>query len=191
MKINKNNIHEVVKGDNTINMFYKCLRLGWQSGVSFGESRLTSWDKDKEDMWIRPMPKKEELGMDVITNDNIKEANLVLLSSLSPEMQEVKRQEGSVIEIDGVELVPNFGFGAKDLELKGYESVQFSCWTFEAQDEDNEQDTFTRWLLESLPSGTQAYNLVSLRASESFDRYTILRQSDYSTGHYATYSIKE
>lgn len=172
-------------GDDTINMFYKCLRLGWQSGVSFGESRLTSWDLEKKDMWIRPMPTKEELGLDVVTNETIRTANPVPLHTLSKEMQDLRVQDESVFVSDGVEVVPNFGLGSHDLDLKGYESIDFTGWTFENQDEDDEQDSFTKWVLESFPAGTNVYNLISLRAAESFDRYTILKQSDYSTGEYA------
>ena len=174
-------------GDNTINVFYKCLRLGWQSGVTFGESRLTSWDLNYKHMWIRPMPTKEELGVDVITNENITVANPVPLDYLSPELQAMRVEEGSVFEKDGVKLVPNFGLGCKHLKWKGYD-VDFTCWTFENQDEDNEQESFASWILQAFPEGTQIYNLISLRAAESFDRYTILRQSDYSTGEYAKFT---
>lgn len=171
-------------GDNTINMFYKCLRLGWQSGVSFGESRLTSWDLSQKDMWIRPMPKKEEIGIDVLTNESLKTANPVPLNSLSEEMQKMRIEDGSVFKINGVDHVANYGLGSKSLKWQGY-NVDFNCWTFENQDEDNEQESFSSWILSTFPPGTQIYNLVSLRAAESFDRYTILRQSDYSTGEYA------
>lgn len=182
-------INVEIKGDDTISMFYKCLMIGWQSGVTFGESRITSWDTDKKDIWIRPMPIKDELsGFDPITNFNIYENNLVPLESLSKEMQELRIQEESVIDKNDIKMVPNFGLGNHDLELQGY-PVDFQNWTFINQDEDNEQDLFARWLLECFPNGTQIYNLVALRAAESFDRYTILKQSDYNTGEYASSKI--
>lgn len=183
--LNKGNFKQVIEGDNTVNMFYKCLRLGWQSGVSFSESRLTSWDLEKKDMWIRPMPLKENLGFDVITNENIHECNMVRLDSLPENWQEIRLRNEDYVEVHGVKLVANFGLGSHDLKLKGYEAVDFSAWTFDYQDEDQEQESFSTWLLESFPDATSITNLIALRAAESFDRYTILRQSDYSTGQYA------
>lgn len=177
-------------GDDTVNFFYKCLRLGWQSGVTFGDSRLISWDPENKDMWIVDMPEKDVVGVDIVTHDTIKTANPVPLSSLSEEMQNLRRQDGSVFEKDGVELVPNFGLGNHDLKMKGYENIPWRGWYFEEMAEDYEQETFGTWLLESFPAGTSIYNLVSLRASESFDRYTILKQSDYTTGQYASSKLK-
>ena len=177
-------------GDDTINIFYKCLRLGWQSGVSFSESRLTSWDLNCKDMWIRPMPVKEELGIDIITNENIKYANAVPLSSLSEEMQKLRIEDKSVFMKDGVNVVGHYGLGCEPLNWKGYESVKWMAWCFDGEDEDNEQDSFNDWYLSRFPAGTQIYNLISIRASESFDRYTILKQSDYSTGEYAKHLLK-
>lgn len=184
IKINKNEIKELIKGDNTASLFYKNLRLGWQSGVSFGESRLTSWDLEKKDMWIRPMPTKEELCFEIVTDESIKVANPVLLESLPQSWQDIRLKNEDYTEIEGVKLVANFGLGSHDLVMKGYD-VDFNVWTFEHADEDFEQESFAKWILESVPSATTISNLVALRAAESFDRYTILRQSDYSTGQYA------
>lgn len=177
------------KGGDVINFFYKCLRLGWQSGVTFGDSRLISWDPKQEDMWIVPMPDEKDLGIDIITHDSILTANPVPLDSLSPEMQEMRKAEGSIIEVDGVKMVPNYGLGNRPLSIKGYENIPFRAWYFENMAEDYEQETFGTWMLKQFPKGTQIYNLVSLRASESFDRYTILKQSDYSTGEYASQKL--
>lgn len=81
-------------------------------------------------------------------------------------------------------------------------------WTYISQsDEDaggSETDTFARWILGSVPDfmttefvpgkprvhATQIYSLVSIRAAESFDRYTILKQSEYFTGQYASKSTR-
>lgn len=182
--LNKENVSIVGGGDDTINVMYKCLSIGWQSGVSFGDDRLISWDIKKKDMWITPMPTKEELGVDPITNYNIHRVNPVPLKSLTKEMQEERIKDGSVFIEDGVEYVAHYGLGNEDYPtLMG---VDFTCWTFYNQNEDHEQETFGHWFQGRFPEGTTLYNLVSLRASESFDRYTILKQSDYSTGHYAT-----
>lgn len=80
-------------------------------------------------------------------------------------------------------------------------------WTYVSQsDEDaggSETDTFARWILGSTPEivttefvpekprthALQIYSLVSIRAAESFDRYTILKQSEYFTGQYASKSV--
>ena len=86
-------------------------------------------------------------------------------------------------------MVPNYGLGNRPLSIKGYENIPFRAWYFENMAEDYEQETFGTWMLKQFPKGTQIYNLVSLRASESFDRYTILKQSDYSTGEYASQKL--
>jgi predicted phosphoadenosine phosphosulfate sulfurtransferase len=187
MIINKSNLKPIIHGENLLNIFYKCLRIGWQSGVSFNNDRLISWDSKEEKMWIRPMPKNEDLGVEVVTSDNIKTCNPVPLEILPLDIQKLRINDGSVFEKNGVKVVANYGCGNRPLNWKGYSDVQFSAWVFPGMDEDLEQDTFSDWLLGSFPAGTQMYNLISLRGAESFQRYSILKQSDYSTGEYATH----
>ena len=163
-----------------INCFYKCLQLGWNSGVTFGDDRLISWDENKKDKWITPMPKKKETYFDVITNKNIKEANKVKFDELSEDLKELRRLEG----FKEGDLVPHFGLGNRDI------NKEYDCWTFPGENEDFEQETFGAWFIEGFPKNYILYNLVSIRAEESFDRYTILKQSDFSTGQYGYQKAK-
>lgn len=167
---------------NYINCFYKCLQLGWNSGVTFGDDRLVSWDLDKKKMWITDMPKSSEVGTDVITNENINNVNLVRLKDLSTEIQKRRLKDSKLTYVGGEEYVPNFGLGNTKL------GKEYDCWTFSGQDEDHEQETFSLWLLKQFSEGTKLYNLVSIRADESFDRYTILKQCNFETGQYGRQS---
>ena len=161
-----------------INCFYKCLQLGWNSGVTFGDDRLVSWDENKRSEWITPMPTSKDTGFDVITNKNIKECNLVPLASLDENLQNMRIKDDSIVIKNGVKYVANFGLGNECLNEK------FDAWTFKGQDEDFEQETFGEWFVTRFPNNYVIYNLVSLRAEESFDRYTILKQADLNTGKY-------
>ena len=168
----------IKENKNYLNCFYKCLQLGWNSGVTFGDNRLISWDPDKKNIWITDMPLSKDIGFDIITNDNIKYVNLVPLNSLSKEMQDLRLKDSELVIKNNIKYIPNFGLGNTDLNKK------FNCWTFRGEDEDFEQETFGFWLLNQFPNGTKIYNLISLRADESFDRYTILKQCNFNNGIY-------
>ena len=191
--VDKNNFTEAEdSGEDSLNLFYKCLPLGWTNGVCQGDTRLTSWDESKKDMWIRPMPTKESMGgFDIITMDNISRCNLVPLNSLDEATRNKRIEEDSVITIEDEitmmsrDFVPHFGCGNKSVKLTGFD-IDIDVWCWDGLDEDLEQNLFTDFYLSSFPEGTKVANLVSLRSAESFDRFSILKQSDYRTGHYAT-----
>ena len=174
---------ESLMSDNldVIAPFYKCLKLGWGSGVTFGEDRITSWDEEKEDVWIHPMPKKSKLGFDPVTNENISYANAVPLSDLEESVAAYRLESGDTFDKDGKVLVANWGYGANQY-------MDYDAWTFKNQDEDHEQESFVHWLAQQIQvdeSLRKITNLVSIRGDESLDRYNILRKSDYNNGVYS------
>lgn len=174
----------VYEGNNSVQMFYKCLRLGWQSGVTFGDSRLISWDANKKDMWIRNMPTRYEEGVDICETGELEGINYVPVCQIDKALAELHKDD--IEEINGVPCIPNFGYGKKPLSgFAGIPDEDWNCWSFDCENEDMEQETFGEWILRNSVAGSKIYNLVSLRAAESFDRYTILKQSDYFTGNYA------
>ena len=118
-------------GHDLINYNHVCLPMSWQSGVSFDSGILISWDPAKKDMWVQPMPTRDEMhGFDPLNVDNLSTANPVPLNSLHEEAQEWHRKHGNVIKVpvdglfahskwenlqmdenDMVEAVANFGRG--------------------------------------------------------------------------------
>lgn len=75
-------------GFDLIEFNWICLPLAWQSGVSFDSGILISWDPNKKDMWVQPMPSKDDLhGFDCVHIDNLNRSNPVPLSSLSEKAQ--------------------------------------------------------------------------------------------------------
>lgn len=92
------------------------LPLAWQSGVNFNSGYLISWDKSKQNIWVQPMPTKEDLhGFEPVTEDNISTANPVLLSSLPLHAQEYHKSNGNVFTIKAKNL---FGFGSENYKDK-------------------------------------------------------------------------
>lgn len=135
------------QGFDLIEFNWICLPLSWQSGVSFDSGILVSWDKEKENIWVQPMPTREDLfGFDCLNEDNLSSANPVALSSLSEEAQAWHIANNNVIEVpanklfksseaDGeelVEAVANFGRGKIDWFVKGMH-------------EKDEQDAYSYW----------------------------------------------
>lgn len=139
------------KGFDLIEFNWICLPLAWQSGVSFDSGILISWDKDKKDIWVQPMPTKEDLfGFECLNEDNLATANPVALSSLHPEAQAYHRANGHVITVlrhdlfnpgeftednrpaQPVEAVCNFGRGPITFFKKGMH-------------EKDEQDAYSYW----------------------------------------------
>lgn len=210
----------VVKGDQSGHMFYKCLSISYQDGSSYGSGRFVAWDKTKESIWCREMPTREQHGLDIITNYNMCETNYLPVSKIKPEMVELHKEDivnidgidcipnwgfgrRSLCESDKI-FEKMFG----SLMMKNEDGSYKELWTYISQsDEDaggSETDTFARWILANVPDfmttdfvggkprthATQIYSLVSIRASESFDRYTILKQSEYFTGQYASKTAK-
>lgn len=222
----------IVHGDQSGHMFYKCLSIAYQDGTSFSSGRFTAWDITKKDIWCRPMPKREDHGVDIITNYNMRNVNYLPISKINHSL--VEKHADQIVEIDGVKCICNWGLGktslceiektfgkvfgdlmmkVKDIEpgkagtKEGEEWDELWTWISQS-DEDaggSESNTFSRWLIGSVPDETevkyvdnslvdnemlkiptQIYNLISLRSVESFDRFTILKQSIYATGQYAT-----
>ena len=196
------------KGTDTVDMFWFCLQLGWQNGTSFSDARLNSWEPSKESMWIRPMPIMD--GVEVIHNNNLLTANLVPFEEVSEAAQEFFREQGSVVTKDGKDFIPNFGYGSLENEhtgtlmtLKGLDEdffqEYFSKWFANISTllygADNIDDLYLSERTDREVWEMKAHEhdhrysaptaLISLRASESFDRRTILLQSEYSTGQYS------
>lgn len=144
------------RGKDLIEFNWICFPLAWQSGVSFDSGILISWDKDKENIWVQPMPTRDDLyGFDPITEDNMDRANPVLLSSLSNEAQEYFRNTNQVVQVKKSELVEwqkedsnelvdavgNFGRG-----IFMY-SIKINSTTFKkGMHEKEEQDAYSYWI---------------------------------------------
>lgn len=137
------------KGFDLIEFNWICLPLAWQSGVSFDSGILISWDKDKENIWVQPMPTKEELfGFDCLNEDNLNSANPVALISLKEEAQKYHRENNNVIKVKSCDLfnggdensqelvdaVCNFGRGPITFVKKGMhekeEQDEYSYWFY-------------------------------------------------------------
>lgn len=139
------------KGLDLIEFNWICLPMSWQSGVSFNSGILISWDKEDKDMWVQPMPTKEDLfGFECLNEDNLDKANPVLLSSLKEEAQKYHKENNHVFVTklenifnykpemgnpdDLVEVVSNFGRGPIKFFTKGMhekeEQVEYSYWLF-------------------------------------------------------------
>lgn len=139
------------KGLDLIEFNWICLPLAWQSGVSFDSGILISWDKDKKDMWVQPMPTKEDLhGFECLHEDNLSSANCVPLSSLHEEAQIYHRENGNILmirecdlfgskseSINNVEAVANYGRGPA---LKNFRP---------ACHEKDEQDDYSYWFAQT------------------------------------------
>ena len=159
-------------------MFYKCLSISYQDGSSYGSGRFVAWDKTKQDIWCREMPTRETHGLDILTNYNMCEANYLPVSKIKPELVELHKDD--IKNIDGVDCIPNWGFGARSIceddkafekmfgslmmkkkdvypELKGTEEGEkyAELWNYiSMSDEDaggSETDLFARWILANTP----------------------------------------
>lgn len=211
------NFYCLVRGNCNIHPFYKCLSISYQNGSSYNIGRFTAWDITKENIWCRELPKRENFGCDIITNYNMKNVNYISISKLNKNIIELNKD--SIVDIDGIKCIPNWGFGSKSLCFydKNFKSLYGSLmirknneyeelWTYVGQnDEDangSEAYCFTKWIYNCIPDEmstdykgngefvkhpTQLYSLVSIRAAESFDRYIILKQSNYFTGQYSQF----
>lgn len=198
-------------GNDTVDMFWFCLQLGWQNGTSFSDARLNSWDPDKTEMWIRPMPIMAD-GTQVISNDTMNSVNLVPAGEISLAAYDYFKNQGSLVTIKGQEFISNFGYGSLENKHTG------TLMGAPGLDEDFFQEFFSKWFanISAVLFGTNSIpelikttsepdekevwelkaheyqgfyatpvSLISLRASESFDRRTILLQGEYSTGQYS------
>lgn len=138
-----------------LNVFYKCLELGWSSSITFQSNRIVSWDRSKESQWIQKMPKIKNL--DIVTNQNILTGR--------------KDSNG----------VPNYGLGYSSYlenfdcwtfpgQDEDFEQETFSSWFVDAINKKN--------------PGYKVCNLISIRAEESMDRRKILSSAEPLTGKY-------
>lgn len=144
------------KGLDLLEFQWICLPLAWQSGVSFDSGILISWDPDKENIWVQPMPTRDELhGFQPLHTGNLKTANAVPISSLSEKAAAFHRENGNVFTIDAsevfdaapgasgpVEAVSNYGRGPT------LPNFRTGCHEKEEQDDYSFYLSQTTWMID-------------------------------------------
>ena len=144
------------KGLDLLEFQWICLPLAWQSGVSFDSGILISWDPDKENIWVQPMPTRDELhGFQPLHIGNLKTANAVPISSLSEKAAAFHRENGNVFTIDAsevfdaapgasgpVEVVSNYGRGPT------LPNFRTGCHEKEEQDDYSFYLSQTTWMID-------------------------------------------
>ena len=115
------------QGLNLLNFSWLCLRMSWQSGVDFDSGVLVSWDSNKKNSWVQPMPTNDELyGFDVVSEENFTTCNAVALDTLPPESQEYHREHGNVVKVQRQHM---FGVDLNQQNTKAYweEEIEAVC----------------------------------------------------------------
>lgn len=138
------------QGLDLLEFTWICYPLAWQSGVSFDSGILISWDKEKEDIWVQPMPTKDELsGFETLNQDNLSKANPVALKSLSEKSQKFHKENKNFVMVKEKDL-----FGSKSDSEKKVRAVanygRGPIRNFRVNmEEKDEQDAYSAFLSET------------------------------------------